>query len=230
MSNNDEKIIKIVKNGPYLVSGEIPLYQIRITTDDEGYPYEWLEEKQYTKQKDYALCRCGKSKNKPYCDGTHEEIGFEGTETASKEKYIDVAGKLEGPDLLLTDNKSLCNHAGFCNRAGGISYLIRQSDIPESKEAAIKIASNCNSGRLVVWDKNTGEPIEPDFEPFIAITEEPEKGVSGPLWIRGKIPIESSNGKTYEVRNRVTLCRCGKSSNKPFCDGTHIMTGFNDKE
>jgi CDGSH-type Zn-finger protein len=39
--------------------------------------------------------------------------------------------------------------------------------------------------------------------------------------VRGGIPIESANGKTYAVRNRVTLCRCGQSANKPLCDGSH---------
>lgn len=51
----------------------------------------------------------------------------------------------------------------------------------------------------------------------------------GPLWVRGGIPVESSDGATYEVRNRVTLCRCGRSSNKPFCDGTHKGVGFRDE-
>jgi uncharacterized Fe-S cluster protein YjdI len=138
--------------------------------------------------------------------------------------------EVEGPELLLTDNYSLCDHAGFCNRAGGIEYQVNQSDNPEAKKTAIQIASNCNSGRLVVWNKETGTPIEPKFEPSIAVTEEPEKGVSGPLWVRGGIRIESSDGTLYEIRNRATLCRCGKSSNKPLCDGTHIMAGFNDKE
>jgi CDGSH-type Zn-finger protein len=105
---------------------------------------------------------------------------------------------------------------------------VLQSDNPEDKKTAIQIASNCNSGRFVVWDKKTKTSIEPDFEPSIAVTEEPEKGVSGPLWVRGGIKIVSSDGDIYEVRNRVTLCRCGKSTNKPYCDGTHIMTSFND--
>ena len=227
MTDNDNKLIKIVKNGPFLVSGKIPLIKLAVDTDEAGYPYNWIEKETYPQKEEYALCRCGQSKNKPYCDGTHAEVGFEGTETATKNSYIDGAKEIEGPDLILTDNHALCNHAGFCTRAGGIGYLVMHSDNLEDKKTAIQIASNCNSGRFVVYDKE-GNPIEPDFEPTIAITEEPEKGVSGPLWVRGKIPIESSDGTTYEIRNRVTLCRCGKSSNKPFCDGTHIITGFND--
>jgi CDGSH-type Zn-finger protein len=39
--------------------------------------------------------------------------------------------------------------------------------------------------------------------------------------VRGEIPIQSADGKIYRIRNRVTLCRCGKSLNKPFCDSSH---------
>ena len=71
------------------------------------------------------------------------------------------------------------------------------------------------------WD-NGGKAIEPDFEPSIGLVMDTQAGKMGPLWVRGGIPIESADGKTYEIRNRVTLCRCGKSSNKPFCDGSHL--------
>jgi CDGSH-type Zn-finger protein len=52
--------------------------------------------------------------------------------------------------------------------------------------------------------------------------------MSGPLWISGGVPIISCDGTEYEVRNRVTLCRCGRSGNKPFCDGTHVDIQFRD--
>ena len=50
----------------------------------------------------------------------------------------------------------------------------------------------------------------------------PAAGEHGPLWVRGGIPVMSADGKPYAIRNRVTLCRCGKSGNKPFCDGSRI--------
>jgi CDGSH-type Zn-finger protein len=228
LTDKNKQLIKIVKNGPFLVYGGIPLVKLIISADNLGYPYEWLEKGKYPQQEEYALCRCGKSENKPFCDGKHEKIGFKGVETASRKSYLENAKEIPGSDLILTDNPALCNHAGFCTRAGGIGNLVRQSDDDEAKKTAIQIAGNCNSGRFVVWDKKTGEPIEPDFEPSIAITEEPDRGVSGPLWVRGKIPLKSADGTIYEVRNRFTLCRCGKSENKPFCDGTHIEIGFDD--
>jgi hypothetical protein len=73
----------------------------------------------------------------------------------------------------------------------------------------------------MVWGKKTKKTIEPEFEKSIGLIEDPAVGVSGPIWVRGGIPVESADGKTYKVRNRVTLCRCGKSSNKPFCDSSH---------
>jgi CDGSH-type Zn-finger protein len=228
LKEKNKQFIKIVKNGPFLVYGGIPLIKLIITTDTIGYPYEWVEKMKYPQQEEYALCRCGQSENKPFCDGKHEETGFQGIETAGRVSYLDNAKEINGTELILTDNQTLCNHAGFCARAGGIGNLVIESDDPEAKKTAIQIAGNCNSGRFVVWDKETKQPIEPDFELSIAVTEEPEKGVSGPLWVRGKIPLVSAEGITYEVRNRVTLCRCGQSFNKPYCDGTHIEIGFND--
>ena len=82
------------------------------------------------------------------------------------------------------------------------------------------MAVNCHSGRLVVWERQSGEPIEPAFEPSIGVVEDPG-GRAGPLWVQGGIPVVTADGMVYEVRNRVTLCRCGRSENKPFCDGSH---------
>jgi CDGSH-type Zn-finger protein len=46
--------------------------------------------------------------------------------------------------------------------------------------------------------------------------------------VRGSITVEAEDGARYEKRNRVTLCRCGASSNKPFCDGSHASIKFDD--
>ena len=67
-------------------------------------------------------------------------------------------------------------------------------------------------------------------EPSIEFLQDPEKGVSCGIYVKGNIPIESSNGEMYETRNRVMLCRCGESSNKPFCDATHVSAKYLDQE
>jgi CDGSH-type Zn-finger protein len=218
---SDNCAIKVSKNGPYIVSGRIPIATQTINTDAEGVPNEWHAGNEYPLQENCTLCRCGQSKNKPFCDGTHIKVKFDGAETASKKPYIDQAKEISGPALKLTDAEDLCASARFCHRAGGIWMLTPQSDNPKAKKIVIEEAGDCPSGRLVVWDKKTGKALEPELKRSIGLVEDPQAGVSGPIWVRGCIPIKSADGKTYEVRNRVTLCRCGKSSNKPFCDSSH---------
>jgi CDGSH-type Zn-finger protein len=213
--------IKVSKNGPYIVSGGIPLMEQLIGTDAGGTPNEWRPGKKYAVQEKCGLCRCGESKNKPFCDGTHAKTNFDGTETAVQESYLHQAKEIDGPALKLTDVEILCASARFCHRAGGIWNLVLQSHSSEARRIAIEEAADCPSGRLIACDKETGKPIEPKFELSIGLVEDPQMGVNGPIWVRGSIPIQSAEGRTYEIRNRVTLCRCGKSSIKPFCDSSH---------
>ena len=213
--------VAVRKDGPVLTSGSIPLSVGTIGIDSEGFSREWREGKAYRLQQRYSLCRCGKFKLKPFCDGTHSKAGFDGTETASRKQYLDQVERIEGPCLTLTDAPILCATARFCDRAGGIWSLVQQqSDNAEASEIAIDEAANCPSGRLVVWD-NEGKAVEPQFEPSIVLVEDPKEGMRGPIWVRGRIPVESADGSVYEIRNSVALCRCGLSSNKPFCDGSH---------
>ncbi|NYB51638.1 MAG: CDGSH iron-sulfur domain-containing protein [Methanobacteriaceae archaeon] len=216
--------IKIVKNGPYIVSGAVPLYEKIIVTDEAGHTKDLVDEKKFEVRDTYTLCRCGESNDKPYCDGTHNNIDFDGTESASRKPYIEKAEIFEGPELRLTDAHEFCDHSRFCLRSGGIRNLIKKSDEKEAKQTAIEEAMICPSGRLVLWDKKTGKPFEKEFEPSIVLIHDEQKRCQGPIWVRGGIPIESADGTLYETRNRVTLCRCGKSENKPYCDGSHWMT------
>ena len=95
--------VVISSNGPYLVSGDVPLAKQTIVTDREGESQQWRQGDAFPAQDSYQLCRCGKSKTKPFCDGTHEKIGFDGTETAPRTTYREQAQVLEGPALALTD-------------------------------------------------------------------------------------------------------------------------------
>jgi CDGSH-type Zn-finger protein len=218
---HDNYSIKVSKNGPYLVSSGVPLHGKIIKYDSKWDTCEWQDGKTYPRQETYALCRCGQSHNKPFCDGTHLKAKFDGAETASHTIYRDQAVVIDGPGLKLTDAKILCASARFCHRAGGIWNTIHTSNNPGDKKIAIEEAADCPSGRLVVYDKETKKSLEPTLEPSIALIEDPSMNISGPLWIRGGIPITSSDDTPYEIRNRVTLCRCGKSHNKPFCDSSH---------
>jgi len=219
--NKKEPEIRIMHNGPYIVSGNVPLSRQTLVCNFSGDAVAWKEGEHYPVQESYALCRCGGSHNKPFCDGTHLKNHFDGTETASRVPYLERAEWTEGPDIRLGDAPGFCSHARFCVRGKGIWELVEESGNPEARKTAIQMAADCHSGRLVIRDRKTGTPIEPDFEKSIGLVEGPIKGHFGPLWVRGGIPVISADGFVYEIRNRVTLCRCGKSGNKPFCDGSH---------
>jgi CDGSH-type Zn-finger protein len=223
-----ESKITIEKDGPYLVSGGLQLCKEYIVPDREGMPAKWKKGEAYPKSEHYSLCRCGKSGNKPFCDGTHANAGFDGTETAERKDFYSQAKNLSGPTIDMADAEIFCSLARVCHRAGGIWANVLDSNNSKSKKIAIQESWDCPSGRLVVLDKKTGKPIEPKFSKSISVTEEPDPGISGPLWVKGGVKVESSDGKAYGQRNRVTLCRCGKSGNKPFCDASHVGSEFND--
>jgi CDGSH-type Zn-finger protein len=99
-----------------------------------------------------VLCRCGASKHKPFCDGSHNESHF------------------------------------------------RASGEPDSVESAA----------LPVRDG----PLNIDPE------------IDGPLVLSGNVEICCGTGRTINRMTSARLCRCGGSSNKPFCDDTHRRNGF----
>jgi CDGSH-type Zn-finger protein len=218
--------IKVMKRGPYLVTGSVPLAEKNITP--KGNSYEYTDGRALPQQETYLLCRCGKSKNAPFCDGAHVQTGFLGIEVASNDTYADRAALLQGPDLdLLDDNR--CAYARFCHAEHGTAWrLAMQSEDPEARAEAIEAASNCPTGRLLALDKQ-GNAYEKDYPPSIEILQDPENGVSSGIFVKGSIPIESSSGELYEVRNRAMLCRCGKSRNTPYCDASHIPFKFQDR-
>jgi CDGSH-type Zn-finger protein len=220
--------IQVTENGPYLVTGNVPIRVQTIATGADGEPNAWIEGEAVAAPGTYLLCRCGNSANKPFCDSTHLKVKFDGTETASRAPYAEQAEVVEGPTMVLSDAQPLCASARFCHRNGTVWRQVRRTDDPAVAAGFVEQVGQCPSGRLVAWDKQTGRPLEPELPPAIGLVQDPAKGVSGPLWVRGGIAVTAADGQTYEVRNRQTLCRCGASANKPFCDGSHISVGFRD--
>jgi CDGSH-type Zn-finger protein len=218
--------ISIMPNGPCIVDGSIPLTRMTIEANEEGESWEWRQEGRVRVDGAYRLCRCGSAATQPFCDDTCARTGFDGTERADRRPYLQQAQQLRGPERDLTDAPRLCATARFCDAKGTIWALVEQ-DGEEASELVDRAAVRCPSGRLVAWIGR--DAVEQNVEPSIALTEDPARGVSGPIWVRGGIPIHSADGSTYEVRNRVTLCRCGASRNKPFCDGSHIRVRFSDR-
>src|SRR3990170_6157473 len=112
----DAKRITVSKNGPYLVSGGVPVLRQTIIADSEGTALEWRDEAKFPLQEKCGLCRCGQSKNKPFCDGTHLKIGFVGTETAGNETFLEKPKIFDGSVMTLKDVEELCASARFCHR------------------------------------------------------------------------------------------------------------------
>jgi CDGSH-type Zn-finger protein len=228
MAESTEPKIVVSKDGPYIVSGTVPLNIQTIVPNPQGMSWDWASGRTFPTDTSYKLCRCGQSQNKPFCDGSHARVGFDGRETASRQPYVRQAETMEGPTRDLMDAEDLCAFARFCDPGGKIWGLIGKTDDPNAQKLVEREGEHCPSGRLVVLDKLTGKAFEPSLPPSIGVVEHPAIPCSGPLWVRGGIRIESADGKPYEIRNRVTLCRCGASNNKPFCNGSHASIRFQD--
>ena len=213
--------ITITKDGPYQVSGSIPLAIVKIETNAEGESVRWSRDDELPAAEQFALCRCGESKTKPFCDGAHAGVGFDGGETASRSPFMQQAEVLDGPVMQLADAEVLCAFARFCDPNGRIWNQVARSDEPGTRGNLVRQAGDCASGRLVAIDKASGKAVEPELPQSIGIVEDPSSQCSGPLWVRGGIELVGADGSAYENRNRMTLCRCGRSENKPFCNGAH---------
>ncbi len=214
--------IKIMKDGPYLVFGGCEITQSHILADCEGVPTGYGEGGSFEIKpgKPAVLCRCGRSENAPFCDNAHScAPRFDGAESAGFERFADGAEVFEGPLVILLDKEELCACARFCDAAGDIWTLV-QTDDEDAAAQAVREANLCPSGRLVILDK-AGNVLEDELAPEITLLEDSPLKVSGPICLRGGIRVIGESGEAYEVRTKQTLCRCGRSCNKPFCDGAH---------
>lgn len=218
--------IVISKDGPYLVSGGVPLVE-QIITPVEGH-MEYRMRRELAAAPTYALCRCGHTSTPPFCDGSHFAVGFKGDESAERKPYEDRADALPGMGVFLLDDNR-CAFARFCHREDGdVWSMTERSGNPRIKGEAIRASSDCPAGRLVHIDTQDGTVYEPELAPRISVLQDAQKKVSGPLFVQGGVALISADGTMYEVRNRYALCRCGASNNKPFCDAMHVSVRYRD--
>ena len=203
--------IRCKPDGPYLVSRLGTLMNSRSET--------------IATKETIALCRCGESSNKPFCDGTHVKIGFEDSKKSerTRDKRSDYIGKA----ITVHDNRGLCAHAGVCtDRLPSVWRLGIEPWIdPDgaSVEAIVEAIEACPSGALS-YTIGGEERRDGDQPAAIRLAK------NGPYVVTGNISLEAVEFGEGVSREHFTLCRCGASKNKPFCDGSHYDAGFEDKE
>ena len=204
--------IDVMKNGPIIVKG---LQQFQ-NSRGEAVPMA---------KSVIALCRCGASENKPFCDGTHSRINFSGDRET--DRPIDKVRDYVGEQITIHDNRTICAHAATCVK--NLPQVFRKNGRPwiapdeGDVEAIIDAVKQCPSGALsyTIGGKHHEEK---DLPETISITKD------GPYHITGDISIGDENGLQPPNKELYTLCRCGASKNKPFCDGSHYDAGFEDSE
>lgn len=206
---DDQPRVNVTENGPYEIDG-LPL------ADYEG--------NSFGGQDTVYLCRCGGSSNKPFCDGTHLNNGFDGTEVADHGPQASRRDTYVGDGVTIYDDRSVCAHAGRCT--DGLASVWKLGVEPwidphgASSTEIIEVVKQCPSGALTYTQVENGDPEETSSDSVLV------PAPNGPYLVRGHVPVTSSDGEPYENREHVTLCRCGHSDNKPFCSGKHWDVDF----
>ncbi len=196
-------------NGPYLLEQGADLQR----ASGEALPNE----------KGVALCRCGGSRNKPFCDGTHRKNGFSDANhaDAAKDKRDVYAGKR----ITIFDNRALCAHAGHCTDGLASVFRMRSEPWIDADGAAVQqiidTIRRCPSGALS-YAIDGVEATAQRGSPKVTVTD------NGPYALSGGVELAGVKFGDGASREHYTLCRCGASKNKPFCDGSHWNAGFQD--
>jgi len=197
-------------NGPYLVSN-VPLL-----TNSKG---ETLPVRTET-----ALCRCGHSRMKPFCDGSHVHAGF--SSAKSPERTADRVDAYAGREVTIRDNRGTCCHAGNCS--DHLPAVFKNGQEPwidpngASAQELIDIVLACPSGALSCA-RDGIEYHDQSRGPQIYVSKD------GPYHVTGGIELRDEAFNAGASREHYALCRCGHSKNKPFCDGSHWYAKFVDE-
>ena len=201
--------IECSSNGPYLVRN---LQSLR-NSKGESIPTKPV----------IALCRCGASAKKPFCDGTHSKVGFSSQRLSdeSRDKRQDYVGK----GITIHDNRSICSHAGFCTERLASVFRLRTKPWIDPDGAGVdeiaEAVKRCPSGALS-YSIDGVEHRDQDRDPMIAVSKD------GPYLVTGAVELEDESRAEGASEEHYTLCRCGASKNRPFCDGTHWSVKFKD--
>ena len=170
-----------------------------------------------------ALCRCGGSANKPFCDGTHAKQGFSGEKLTDGSK--DKRDNYKGKKITMHDNRGICSHSGNCT--DNLASVFRLKTEPwidpvgAEAEVIIETIRKCPSGALSYSIEDV-EHRDQERKPTITVSKD------GPYYVTGGIELINERRGEDASTEHFTLCRCGGSKNKPFCDGTHWNIKFED--
>lgn len=219
------KIIPL-PNGPYYLINNMEPKVVENLQNSEGELLSTI--------RGVALCRCGASKNKPFCDGTHGTIGFSSenkTNTADNSGDHMIKDKRKsyvGKEIIIHDNRKICSHAAECvNNLSSVFKLNARPWIsPDAakREEIIDTIRKCPSGALSYSIDGIEYRDQNERKPIVTVSKD------GPYVITGGIDLIGDNIQFAEgsSREHYTLCRCGASNNKPFCDGMHRVISFKD--
>lgn len=178
---------------------------------------EYLKGEKIPVRRVMLLCRCGKSGNQPFCDGTHEKEDFAVPQRSARgrKQFKDYVGQ----HITIRFSLRVCSHAGICfTKLPGVFDRSKKPWInPDGApvQEIIDIINRCPSGALsysmaedAVHNRKRGPKI---------IVIEP-----GPFNIQGGISLRDGAGTEPYNPEHYCLCRCGKTKNSPFCDGSHL--------
>ena len=232
MSNNNNTKLD---SKPMIVS--LPNGPLYLINDREKKIIENLENSKGEKLSNIqgiALCRCGASKNKPFCDGTHTIIGFSSKNNESNDNKNKISSKRKsyvGKKITIHDNRKICSHAAECvNNLPSIFRLNQRpwinpdQETTETTEKIIETIKKCPSGALS-YSIDGIEYRDYDGKPLVKVSKDGPYLVSGGIELIGEVEFPEDVSKEH-----YTLCRCGASNNKPFCDGTHNSINFKDEK
>ena len=220
MSNGGEgskPAIACLPNGPYYLLNDLEPVLVPNLQNSKG--------ESLSSVRGVALCRCGGSKNKPFCDGTHGLNGFSDKKLAdgSQNKRVSYKGKR----ITIHDNRGICSHAGFCTERLAAVFRMRKEPWIDPDGAAageiIETIKRCPSGALS-YSIDGVEHRDQEQPPKVTVTKDGPYAVTGGIKLMGQTMGERASEEHY------TLCRCGASKNKPFCDGSHWHVGFKDEQ
>src|SRR5262245_40324956 len=209
--------IRVRENGPYLLNGGASMSNF-LGESTTAPPVA-------------ALCRCGRSESKPWCDGTHATTGFNDKKHA--DRVADRPDSYPARQFTILDNRGICAHSGRCTdalptvfRAGVEPFVApaggRADDI-------LRVIQACPSGALgaAIAERRAADVVDRIRPPAIEVSKDGPYFVTGGVDLRddaGNEPVRAA-GASIE---HFALCRCGQSKNKPFCSGAHWYADFHD--